>query len=252
MQTDIWIRHGTNERFAPFGVWRFFRHNEFVLKLNFSWRVWLRVCLLVVAIVLLLIRLVPLRHAKTPAAKRITDLAATSPLNQPSGGPAPAEAYEVYSPLYQAPMQDQLAFAENSVTDIPQVDGICLKPSTPEEREMTDAFVTANRQSHSWEQKFLIPQGYRLLSRSEVSAAQTCLATHGRDSAVCADYKRLRFVRFLGVPGFDQTHTHALVSVIKSCGGFCGNGGIFAVEKTGETWQRSATTDFTRDCSWMY
>ena len=34
----------------------------------------------------------------------ITDLAATSPLNQPGGGVAPAEAYEVYSALYQAPV----------------------------------------------------------------------------------------------------------------------------------------------------
>jgi hypothetical protein len=37
-----------------------------------------------------------------------------------------------------------LVFAENLVTDIPQVNGSCLKPSTPEEREMTDVYVVAN------------------------------------------------------------------------------------------------------------
>ena len=30
------------------------------------------------------------------------------PLNQPGGAPAPAEAYEVYSSLYQAPMGEML------------------------------------------------------------------------------------------------------------------------------------------------
>lgn len=222
------------------------------MNIQRSWRFWLRICLFVIAVVLLLLRLAPVRHATTPAEKPITDLAATSPLNQPGDGVAPAEAYEVYSGIYRTPSPDPLAFAENSITDIPQVDGSCLKPSTPDEQEMTDAFVAANRQSHRWEQKFSIAQGYRLLPRPEVAKALSCLATHGRDAAACENFKQLRHVRFLGVPGFDQAHTRALVSVIKSCGGFCGNGGIFAVEKIGDGWQRSPTVDFTRNCSWMY
>ena len=159
------------------------------------------------------------------------------PLNQSGGGPAPAEAYEVYSALYQAPMPEVLAFAEDSVTDVPQVNGNCLRPTTPQEQEMTVAFVAANRQSHRWAQKFSIPQGYRLVPQGDL----------GR-----ADDKQLRYVRLLGVPGFNHAHTRALVSVIKSCGHLCGSGGIFAVEKMGGRWQRSPTTDFTRDCSWMY
>jgi hypothetical protein len=59
-------------------------------------------------------------------------------------------------------------------------------------------------------------------------------------------------VRYLGVPGFDRAHTHALVSVVKMCGRYCGNGGIFEVEKEGKTWRRMDPTDFTRECSWMY
>ncbi|MBV8673366.1 MAG: hypothetical protein JOZ33_08030 [Acidobacteriaceae bacterium] len=222
------------------------------MKIHLSWRLWLRLCLVIIAVVLLLVRLAPLRRSKPPAERPITDLARTSPLNQPGDGVPPPEAYEVYSGIYRTPSPDPLAFAETSITDIPQVDGSCLKPSTPEEQEMADAFVAANRKSHRWEQKFSIAQGYRLLPRAEVNQAQSCLATHGRDGAACEAYKQLRYVRFLGVPGFDSTQTHALVSVIKSCGGFCGNGGIFAVEKTGDIWQRSSTTDFTRNCSWMY
>jgi hypothetical protein len=233
-------------------VYRESLRDKRVLSMRVSWRLWLRLALIVVAIVLIWLRIASGRHAKAPATKPITDLAATSPLNQPGGGAVPAEAYDVYSGLYQAPTQEPLAFAENSVTDIPQLDGSCLKPSTAEEHEMADAFVAANRQSHRWEQKFSIPQGYRLLAHGETVQAQTCLASHGRDATACEGFKQIRHVRFLGVPGFDRTHIRALVSVIKNCGGFCGSGGIFAVEKTGGTWQRSATTDFTRDCSWMY
>jgi hypothetical protein len=167
-------------------------------------------------------------------AKPITDLGVTMPLNQPGGAPVSAEAYEVYSALYQAPMAEMLAFAEDSVTDVPQVNGNCLRPATTQEQEMTVAFVAANRQSHRWERKFSIPQGYRLLRQTELARA------------------RLRYVRLLGNPGFNHTHTRALVSVIKSCGHLCGSGGIFAVEKMGGVWQRSPNSDFTRDCSWMY
>jgi hypothetical protein len=208
--------------------------------------------LLVVAAALLWVGVVSLHHAKMPVSAPITDLGATLPLNQPGGGVVSTEAYAVYSALYQTPMQEPLVFSEDSLTDIPQVNGSCLRPTEPQEREMTDAFVAANKQSHRWEQKFSIPQGYRLVAHSEVAQAQTCAATHGREVASCESYVQLRYVRLLGVPGFDHAHTRALVSVIKSCGHLCGSGGIFAVEKKDGTWLRSSTTDFTRDCSWMY
>lgn len=221
------------------------------MQTKISWRLWLRLALIIIVAALIWIRLISPRIVKAPA-KPITDLVVTSPLNQPGGDLAPAEAYEIYSALYQTPTPEPLAFAQNSVTDIPQVNGSCLKPSTPEEREMTDAFIAANQHSHRWEQKFSIPQGYRILPPNELNQAQACLSTHGRDAAACAAYKDIRHVRYLGVPGFDHTHTRALVSVIKSCGSLCGSGGIFAVEKTAGKWQRSPTTDFTRNCSWMY
>ena len=202
-------------------------------------RLWL--LLLVVAAALVWAGIVSLHRAKTPVNTPpvntpMTDLGATMPLNQPGGGVVAAEAYAVYSALYQAPMQEPLVFSEDSLTDIPQVNGSCLRLATTQEHEMNDAFVASNQQSHRWEQKFSIPQGYTLLPESESYKS----------------YKQLRYVRLLGVPGFDHAHDRALVSVIKSCGHLCGSGGIFAVEKTGGTWRRSATTDFTRDCSWMY
>jgi hypothetical protein len=218
-------------------------------------RLGLRLVLVLVLLGLLWLRLVP-RLMQRGRPRAANDLAVTSPLNQPGGGPAPAEAYPVYSSLYQAPPpnteDEPLAFAATSRTDIPQVGTSCLKPTTPEERQLSDAFQTANAQSHAWQQQFAIPQGYRLLTPAETAQARACLESHDHTSSACAPFNPIRHVRFLGVPGFDSTHTHALVSVIKSCGGFCGSGGIFEVEKSGSTWQRSPTTDFTRDCSWAY
>ena len=219
---------------------------------NISLGLVLAVVLVVVVVALVWLRATLLHRSKTQAGKQIADLGATMPLNQPGGGPAPAEAYEVYSALYRAPMDEPLAFAEDSAIDIPQVNGSCLRPRALQEQQMATGFVAANQQVHRWEQKFSIAQGYRLLSASELARAQTCLVIHAHGGAPCEDYKQLRYVRLLGVPGFNHAHTRALVSVIKSCGHFCGSGGIFAVEKSSGTWQRSVTTDFTRDCSWIY
>lgn len=220
--------------------------------MRLSWRGWLRVILVIVAGVLIWIRLVPHGRGPQTGTGTIPDRSATSPLNQHGGGPAPAQAYEVYSALYQTPMQEPLVFSEQSMTDIPQVGGSCLKPSTPEEREMTDAFVAANHQSHTWEKRFSIPAGYRLLTRQDAGQVQSCLDSHGQDARRCSQYRGISHIRFLGVPGFDQSHAQALVSVIRMCGSFCGSGGIFEVKKEGGTWQRAETSDFTRDCSWMY
>jgi uncharacterized protein YbdZ (MbtH family) len=214
-----------------------------------NWTVRIVVVVLLVAVVVF--RFAWRRHPGVSPRAPIPDLSTTSPLNVPGGGVAPAEAYEVYSALYQERMPEQLVFSDESVTDIPQVNGSCLQPSTRAEGELTDAFVAANRQSHRWEERFAIPAGYTLLSRDQAGAAQQCLETHFRDAA-CAKFRGIQHVRFLGVPGFDAGHTHALVSVVKMCGSFCGSGGIFAVEKAGGTWRRSAPSAFTRECSWMY
>lgn len=209
-----------------------------------------RLILVVLAVAIIAWRLIP--HHPAHPASGIRDLSVTSPLNQPGGPPAPAEAYPVYSALYQAPIDEPLVFVADSATDIPQVDGSCLKPSTPQQHQMTDAFVAANRQSHRWQPQFSIPQGYRVIQPSEASRILGCLDTHGKDAARCSADQSIRHVRFLGVPGFDSTHTHALASVIRKCGSFCGGGGIFEVEQSGKTWQRLPATDFTRDCNWMY
>jgi hypothetical protein len=213
---------------------------------------WVRVTAIVAVVLLLMVRFAWQRHAKMTSQDAIPDRSLTSPLNRPGGGSAPDEAYAIYSALYETPAGEPLAFAEDSVTDIPQVDGSCLKPSTPEQREMTAAFESANRQSHRWENRFTIPAGYRLLSPGETVEAKACLDNHAPHPANCGKYKQIRHVRFLGIPGINQNHTRALVSVVRMCGPYCGNGGIFEVEKTGATWRRADPSDFTRNCSWMY
>lgn len=215
-----------------------------------SQRLALRALLILVALALVWYRLVP--HHARPHLIPMKDLSVTGPLNQPGGGPAPAEAYTIYSALYQQAANEPLVFAENSQTDIPQVGASCLKPTTPEEHELSDAFSAANSKSHGWQPNFSISQGYRVLTPTQTAEALTCIEAHGHGPASCSAYKGVQHVRFLGVPGLDHAGTHALVSVIKSCGHDCGSGGIFEVEKSGDTWQRSPAGDFTTDCSWMY
>ena len=214
-------------------------------------RSWWGLSLTVLAVAILCFRIFSTRSAK-PDVKTVPDLSVTSPINQPGGGNVAEDAYEIYSALYQQPQPEPLAFAEDSRTDIPQVNGSCLKPSTPEEHEMAAAFVAANQQSHHWERKFTIPAGYLLLSQSASEEAQDCLASGRKSGQDCGVYQSFRHVRYLGVPGFDRAHARALVSVMKMCGIDCGSGGVFEVKKAGSTWIRAEPTDFTRECSWMY
>jgi hypothetical protein len=213
---------------------------------------WLSIGLAVIAAGIFFFRVLSPHNSKPAGSGTIPDLSVTSPLNQPGGGQISAEAYEVYSALYQQPQQEPLAFAEDSRADIPQVNGSCLKPSTPQEHEMADAFVAANQSSHHWEKNFAIPAGYLLLSRSASGKAQDCLASAGKSGSDCGVYRSLRHVRYLGIPGFDRAHDRALVSVQKMCGIDRGSGGVFEIKKAGSTWVRSEPTDFTRECSWMY
>ena len=220
--------------------------------MRLSLRVLLIAALVTIAVGLLLLRVFSHRGFYLTVPPSVPDRSATSPLNVPGGGPAPTDGYEVYSALYQEHMDEPLVFSADSITDIPQVNGSCLRPSTPQEHELTDAFEAANRQTHRWDSKFTIPQGYRLIPREQATQAQSCLETHGQDAARCDAFKQVRHVRYLGVPGFDRSHTHALVSVVKMCGRYCGSGGIFEVEKAGSSWKRADPSDFTRECSWMY
>src|SRR5579875_3660669 len=166
--------------------------------MKMSWRWGLRGVLLVIAVALLWYRLRPHRTPPSPPpAPTIPGVASGSDLNQPGGGPAPADAYPVYAGLYQTPLDEPVAIASRSVVDIPQVGGSCLKPSNADEREMTDAFTAANRQSHTWQPKFSVNGGYKLLDNQQAAQAQSCLEHHDT-SGECAQWKGIRHLRFLG------------------------------------------------------
>ncbi|MGC2636409.1 MAG: hypothetical protein WA294_04475 [Acidobacteriaceae bacterium] len=219
-------------------------------------RLALRLVLVLVALCLLWFRLMP-RLMQRGRSRGADDVVLSTALNQPGSEPAPADAYPIYSALYQTPPPgsagEPLVFAKESRTEIPQiVNGSCLRPSNAEERELASSFDAANAHSREWQPQFDIPAGYRLLSSGEVDKVFACFARHDRTSAQCSAYAQVQHIRYLGVPGLDASGTHALVSVIKSCGMQCGGGGIFEAEKDGATWKRMPETDFTRDCSWVY
>ena len=179
------------------------------------------------------------------------DRAVAEPLNQPGGGPLAEQAYTIYSDLYREPSGEPLAFAARTQTDIPQLDGSCLKPSTPGERQMVDAFEAANRHSHPVTQHFQIDAGYRVLDEKKASWAAYCIQAHfpGKE---CEEFKDLKHVRWLGAPGVAPDGEHALVSVIRRCGQYCGVGGIFVAEKKDGHWRHAETGPLTKECSWMY
>lgn len=191
------------------------------------------------------------RRPDANARLAIPDRAKTSPLNLPGGGAAPAEAYEVYSDLYRVPPDEPLVIAEDSVIDIPQLDGSCLHASTPAEEQMVRDFEAANHQKHRWDRRFTNP-AYHLVPQPEADRIKSCLDTSRATEHPCAAYPGVRHVRYLGIPGFNQERTRAIVSVIRMCGADCGSGGIFEVKKDGGRWVRAENTAFTSDCSWMY
>jgi hypothetical protein len=218
-----------------------------------TWRIAVWAALLAMACMVALVRFGGhgRRGEKQPG---IADLSVTNPLNVPGGAPEPEEAYAIYSALYQEKANEPLAFANYTSTDIPQLDGSCLKPQTADERAMADGFEAANKQSHAWEQRFAMAQGYQLLTAREVNEAMECLEAGEKAATLpeCAAYKELRHVRFLGAPGFNTDHTRALVSIIRKCGQYCGAGGIFEVEKSGGSWKRAEPGTLAEECSWMF
>jgi len=149
---------------------------------------WLRVVLVAIAGTLLWGWTSWKRHREMLASKAIPDLSISSPLNQQGGGSVAAEAYEIYSALYHAPMEEPLAFAEDSMTDIPQVNGGCLKPSTPEERAMADAFAAANRQSHRWSRSLRFRRDTGCCSK----ASSTGTGLRGNTRARCGAVRKLQ------------------------------------------------------------
>jgi hypothetical protein len=191
------------------------------------------------------------RRGEANERPAIPDRARTNPLNLPGGGVAPADAYQVYADLYRAPLDEPLVIAEDSVVDIPQLDGSCLHPSNPAEEQMVHEFEAANHQKHRWEKKFAVSE-YQQVSRAEADRITSCLDSARATGSPCASYPEVRHVRYLGIPGFDNDHSQALVSVIRMCGADCGSGGIFAVKKEAGRWVRAENTSFTSDCSWMY
>jgi hypothetical protein len=206
---------------------------------------WVRVTAVIAVVLMLWVRFGwHRRHRPSPNA--IPDRSLTSPLNQPGGGSAPDEAYSIYSALYQEPTGEPLAFSQDSVTDILKL----RRPPGlhPEQRAMTDAFSVILRSSLG-EQVYDSPDTNCSHGQSGNPGVS---GNHAPHPASCDRYAQIRHGRFLGIPGPNQTHTRALVSVVRMCGPYCGNGGIFEVEKTGATWRRADTTDFTRNCSWMY
>src|SRR5215469_251873 len=98
-----------------------------MLSMRLSLRALLTAALVTIVAGLLFLRIFSHRGFFVRMPPAVPDRSVSSPLNAPGGGPAPADAYEVYSALYQERMDEPLVFSGDSVTDIPQVNGSCLR-----------------------------------------------------------------------------------------------------------------------------
>jgi hypothetical protein len=103
------------------------------------WNLWLRIGLAIICAAPLWLHFNPRGELKALVSHPNGDLSATDPSNLPGCGTDAAETFDVYSALYQTSMHTPLVFA--AMTDIRQVSASCLTPTSPQEREITNALV---------------------------------------------------------------------------------------------------------------
>ena|SRR5581483_10732028 len=125
-----------------------------------------------------------------------------------------------------------------------------LRPSTPEEREMASAVRNQIVGPVQWKRQFEFGRAYVLIPPPEINKAIDCIQ-FSKDAhlAGCESCANLHYVRFLSIPIFNKDQTKALVSMTRSCGGLCGNGGVFVYHKTKDGWELEMNS--FAECHWL-
>jgi hypothetical protein len=170
--------------------------------------------------------------------------------NATSGDPLTPEAYSLYSAIYRSGSAELLGIA---ASPLPFKDSSlsCLKPSTPEEREMVKAAKNQVVGRVEWKRQFDFGRAYILIPAAETNKAIDCIQFATRSGALteCDPYVKLQYVRFLSIPIFNRDHTRALVAASRVCGGVCGDGGVFVYRKTRDGWEFEK--DSFAKCHWV-
>jgi len=129
----------------------------------------------------------------------------------------------------------------------------CLKPRNREDQSLIDNFVEVNQKQRRWEARFDFGRPYKMLDAAGESVVQNCImSSHRPDGPKCpTPFAKIRFIRYLSVPGFNRSRTRALISTSRVCGGYCGNGGMAVYRRTDRSWQMGKSS-FANGCAWVY
>ncbi len=160
-----------------------------------------------------------------------------------------SESYALYSAIYRSSKglaSDEVIGIAAEPLSFPS-DLSRLKPSTAEERQMVEAASAVKPDLAEWKRRFDLGRAYILIPPAATDKAIDCIGESQTNHHVtgCEPYVKLRYVRFLSIPIFNKDHTRALVAIDRSCGGLCGNGGIYAYRRTNKGWELD-TTSFAR------
>jgi hypothetical protein len=146
-------------------------------------------------------------------------------------------SYSLYSAIYRSQTSSERLGIAATPLSFPR-DLACLRPSTPEERQMVEGATNQVVGSVQWKREFDFGRAYTLIPAIEVNKAIDCIQFSRRDSAAgCEPYAKLKYVRILSIPVFNKDHTRVLVATSRVCGGLCGNGGVFVYRKTAQGWE---------------
>ena len=169
-------------------------------------------------------------------------------------GPTPAapkaydveDAYEIYSLVL--PEQEAYTFAKGAL--IIQEETVWWNPLgdygvTPEAAtRFKDAIADYKRlNSEQWllQRRFQIEKPYEIVSSDGIRAAFREGGWDGFDKR----YPNSRAYIIMSAVGFNKDKTQAIVYIATRCGGLCGRGGFYVLEKINGKWK------YVRGCCWV-
>ena len=93
-----------------------------------------------------------------------------------------------------------------------------------------------NAEPHDLAWQFSLPVRYRLVSEETIMSYFTPTSPGDWD-AFHADYPLAKGVLRLSAVGFDSAHQHAIVHMSHGCGGMCGEGRYYFLERKTDGWK---------------
>jgi hypothetical protein len=154
------------------------------------------------------------------------------------------DAYAIYNMLIPRSSLVRTQGAKELViqatTEVLGPGGQTCFPSGP---ELTGAWEEAlislkaqNAEPHDLAWQFSLPMRYRLVSEETIMSYFTPTSPGDWD-AFHSDYPLAKGVLRISAVGFDSAHQHAIVHMSHGCGGMCGEGRYYFLERKTDGWK---------------